>query len=94
MALIGNVKKETKEGHKVEDKNYKRITVRIYKPEIIQVIETVPKGFRSAMVQSALASYIEAGKHTAFQAALSKTRTVSDRQAIRATLKKAETSCS
>jgi len=64
----------------VEDKNYKRITVRIYKPEIIQVIETVPKGFRSAMVQSALASYIKEGKHTAFQAALSKTRRVTERR--------------
>jgi len=80
VALIGNVKKETKEGHKVEDKNYKRITVRIYKPEIIQVIETVPKGFRSAMVQSALASYIEEGKHTAFQTGLSKTDAIAERR--------------
>jgi len=52
----------------MEEKNYKRLTVRVYKPEIIRVIESVPRGFRSAMVQSALAAYIRAGKHSAFQA--------------------------
>ena len=64
----------------MENKSYKRITVRIYKPEIIRVIETVPKGFRSAMVQSALASYIKEGKHTAFQAGLSKTGAIAERR--------------
>ena len=47
------------------NKTCRRITIRLYNPEIIAVIENVPKGFRSAMVQSALAAYIEAGQHRA-----------------------------
>lgn len=49
----------------MQNKTCRRVTIRLYNPEIIRVIENVPKGFRSAMIQSALAAYIESGQHRA-----------------------------
>lgn len=68
MAFFGGERSTKSQEEKImKEKGYKRITVRIYKPEIIREIETVPRGFRSAMVQAALLAYIKAGKHTTFQ---------------------------
>ena len=48
------------------NKTCRRVTIRLYNPEIIRVIEGVPRGLRSAVIQSALAAYISSGNHHAF----------------------------
>ena len=45
------------------ERTCRRVTIRLYNPEIIRVIESVPRGLRSAVIQSALAAYIESGTH-------------------------------
>ena len=48
------------------NKTCRRVTIRLYNPEIIRMIESVPKGLRSAVIQSALAVYLESGNHRTF----------------------------
>ena len=50
----------------MRNKTCRRVTIRLYNPEIIRMIESVPKGLRSAVVQSALAAYMESGNHRTF----------------------------
>jgi len=37
----------------------KRVVIRLYSPEAIDIIEDLPRGFRSLVVESALISYLE-----------------------------------
>ena len=44
-------------------KTCRRVTIRLYNPEIIRMIESVPRGLRSTVIQSALVAYLESGRH-------------------------------
>jgi len=43
----------------MRSKTSRRITIRLYNPELIEMIDCVPGGLRSAVIQFALAAYME-----------------------------------
>jgi len=47
-------------------KTCRRVTIRLYNPELIEMIDRVPRGLRSAVIQAALAAYRESETHCTF----------------------------
>jgi len=43
-------------------KTCRRVTIRLYNPELIEMIDRVPRGLRSAVIQAALAAYSETSR--------------------------------
>lgn len=50
----------------MQDKTCRRVTIRLYNPELIEMIDRVPKGLRSAVIQAALAAYRDSETHHTF----------------------------